>query len=251
MRSGAQVLRGLRATVAALPDGLQQRARSFWNACQIRLGRFASPEPEFALLERWVGEGDWALDVGANIGHYTLRLSKLVGSAGRVIALEPVPETFAILADNCRTARCRNVTLINAAASGRTAVVTMSIPNYEDGLKNFYQARIEQGAAAREGLAVLAIPVDSLDLPARLALVKIDAEGHERFVLEGLRRTLERSRPVIIMENSDGQAVELLASLDYRMTSFERSPNVVGIPAERMRESEASAQACTPAARRA
>lgn len=46
--------------------------------------------------------GDWALDIGANVGHYTKRMSDLAGPEGRVIAFEPVPDTFAVLCANAQ-----------------------------------------------------------------------------------------------------------------------------------------------------
>ena len=47
-----------------------------------------------------VSPRDWIVDVGANVGHYTKRLSELVGPKGRVIAFEPILETFSILSES-------------------------------------------------------------------------------------------------------------------------------------------------------
>ena len=228
------VLRGVRGVGSLLPASVQRPARRFWNAQRIRFDQFSSPEPEFARLAEWVRPGDWVVDVGANVGHYTLRLAELVGSTGRVLAFEPVPETFAVLAANCDIRRCRNVTLFNAAASGQAHVVAMSIPTYEDGLNNYYQARIEAGGPGATGsLEVLAVPFDGLAIPRAIALIKIDAEGHEDSVLAGMEQVLRRDWPRVIMENTSSEAVERLRALGYEITVLAGSPNVVCVAARR------------------
>ena len=106
--------------------------------------------------------GDTVLDIGANIGHYTARLSNLVGANGRVIAFEPIPETFELLACNVARLAIQNVTLINAAACDSTTEVGMAVPGFESGLSNYYMAHISQEAT---DLRVLGIDIGSLNLP--------------------------------------------------------------------------------------
>jgi ubiquinone/menaquinone biosynthesis C-methylase UbiE len=90
--------RRLKKLAARLPLRWQQELKRRYFANQIRKHSFRAPEPEFEMLSPMVSAGDWVLDVGANIGQYTLRLSELVGESGRVISFEPVPETFELLA---------------------------------------------------------------------------------------------------------------------------------------------------------
>src|SRR5262245_60554179 len=109
---------------------------------QIARGAFRSDEPEDALLESLLGAGDWAIDVGRSIGHYTKRMSALVGADGRVIAFEPVAETFSLLAANVQLYQHQTVTLLNAAASEATEITGISIPRFENGLPNYYEASV-------------------------------------------------------------------------------------------------------------
>ena len=90
----------MKSIAARLPKKLQQSMKRRYFALQIRRGLFRTEEPEFNLASEILREGDWVLDVGANIGHYTVRFSELVGDKGRVIAFEPVPDTFEILSSN-------------------------------------------------------------------------------------------------------------------------------------------------------
>src|SRR6266581_7664130 len=85
---------------ATLPPLWQNELKRIHFRRQMRRGTFVTPEPEYAILPTLISVGDWVIDVGANVGHYTKRLSELVGPTGRVIAFEPVPETFALLAGN-------------------------------------------------------------------------------------------------------------------------------------------------------
>ena len=93
-------------------------------------------EKEYALLDSFLQPGDWVLDLGANVGHYTMRMSELVGHSGRVIAVEPMPDTFALLAANTRVFEHANVSLLNVAASDRIATVGIELPSFAEGLPN-------------------------------------------------------------------------------------------------------------------
>jgi FkbM family methyltransferase len=143
---------------------------------------------------------------------------------GRVIALEPVPDTFALLAANARLFAHANVSLVNAAASDRTATVRFEIPRFPHGLPNYYQARLTSNSA---GLAVLALPVDALALPVTVRLVKIDVEGHELAVLRGMRRLLERDHPILIVETGAQETVDLLNGLGYVSERLPGSSNLL------------------------
>ena len=216
----------LKRIIAMLPVGFQEELKRFHFRRQIKKGSFITTEPEFRELDKFVDEGDWVIDVGANIGHYTNRLSELVGSEGRVIAFEPVPTTFTHLADNTEYCKYRNITLINAAASDETAALPMSIPDFSTGLKNYYQARISS-IAGEADFSVLSFSIDSLHIAHKISLIKIDAEGHEPAVIRGALKLLERDKPILIIETVTGEIRERLSALGYNEDEYEDSPNVV------------------------
>ena len=214
----------LKRIAAALPRKYQQALKRWYFAQRIRRRSFRADEPEFDLASDILRHGDWALDIGANVGQYTLKFSELVGDTGRVVAFEPVPDTLSLLSANVCFARATNVTLINAAASSGTQVLGMAIPTLDTGLDNFYMAHISDSLA---GLRVLCLSVDSLALPDEIRLVKIDAEGHDFQVLQGMRGLLERSRPVLFIEDSSTQVIEFLSEFGYEMRKLPNSPNAV------------------------
>lgn len=214
----------LKRRAAALPKKLQQSLKRKYFALQIRRGSFQADEPEFDLAADLLRQGDWVLDIGANIGQYTVRFSELVGSEGRVIAFEPVPDTFDLLSSNVSFHGAQNVTLINAAASDSTKIVGVEIPKLDSGLDNFYMAHI---SARTDGLKVLCLRIDTLAIQNKISLVKIDAEGHDFVVLKGMKDLLKRDRPIVFIEESSDEVVDFLKEYGYSMEKLESSPNTI------------------------
>jgi FkbM family methyltransferase len=162
-------------------------------------------EPDLAVVRHLVVPGGTAVDLGANIGVYTRVLSELVGAAGRVVSVEPVPETNELLRRNVRALDLANVTVVEAAVSDGAGTVTMSVPEYSTGGVNFYQARVvgaeppERGAAARS-VRVRTMTLDAiLQGAAPVGFVKCDVEGHELACLAGAEAVL-RQRPAWLIE---------------------------------------------------
>jgi FkbM family methyltransferase len=215
----------LRNLAAKLPPKWQQEVKRIHYGRQIGKSAFATDEPEFAKLADWLKPGDWVIDIGANVGHYTLELSRLVGPEGRVIAFEPIPATFELLSANCRQAANDNVTLFNAAVSKETRVARMTIPKWEHGLHNFYEARLN--GAGEDGVPVLCVGIDGLDIEDKVKLVKIDAEGHEASVLRGMEELIGRDRPILIIEGRTEEIDALLSPHGYVAEELPGSPNAV------------------------
>lgn len=208
--------------VSRFPSRFQQALKRHHFGRQIRRGRFDSPEPEFARLDHWVGAGDCALDIGANVGHYTARLSHLVGPQGRVIAFEPIPASFELLAANMARIGASNVTLLNAAASAESAWLTMRIPKQAGGADNYYMAHV---TGRGDGIRVLGLALDSLALPRPVRLIKVDVEGHELSAIGGMRKLLLRDKPVLIVEGRSAAVTDTLTDLGYGTRELPGSPN--------------------------
>jgi len=221
----------VRKLAARLPGSWRRQLRFWHTQRKINSGRFRSEEPEYDLLPGLLREGEWAIDIGANLGHYTARLSELVGPSGRVFAFEPVLETFAILSRNALLLRQGNVTLFNIAASDRVRVVDINIPKYQDGLTNFYQARIG-GYCEENSIRSFAMPIDGLSIENKVSLIKIDAEGHERAVLMGMHALLRRDKPILILETADAELESEIASMGYDIERMDSSPNLLCRPSD-------------------
>jgi FkbM family methyltransferase len=212
----------LKRLSSRLPLLWQQELKRLMFRHEIRYQKFRSYEAEFPILGSLIAAGDWVVDVGANVGHYTKRFSDLVGPGGRVIAVEPVPETFELLAANVLLFQHRNVTLLNVAASEQPGVAGMQIPRFETGLNNYYQASLSKGTAHTY---VLTLRLDALAFPHPIKLMKIDAEGHDPAVLRGAGALLARDHPILILETSSSEVSEHLQELGYTSERLPGSPN--------------------------
>lgn len=180
----------LRKIANTLPPYARSELKRIHYRRQIRSGAFTSPEIEFRKIDSLVSPGDWVIDVGANVGHYTRRFSEIVAH-GRVIAIEPHPKTFAHLAAN--VADLENVTLINAALSDSFGEIGFSVPG-----DNFYQAAVSENG----DMKVATIPSAALSFEHKIAFIKIDAEGHEDVIIPALNDLIERHRPILMVENN-------------------------------------------------
>jgi len=180
-------------------------------------------EGEVALFAQILAPGAVALDIGAHVGAHTLAMSRLVGSAGRVIAFEPQRAIFQMLAANLALNAIRNVDARHAACGA--APGTIAVPRTDIGAEGNFGGVSMGGGEDRVPLAT----IDGLDLP-RCDLIKIDVEGMEAQVLAGGRATIARLQPVLYLENDredkSSALLRLLSELGYRC--FAHTPPYVG-----------------------
>jgi FkbM family methyltransferase len=156
-----------------------------------------------ALLAEVVTAGDVFVDVGANTGYFAIPLAKLVGSTGRVLAFEPATDA----AEQLRLqARAENVL-------ARLTIYELALGN-ENGSRALRadpkhpSDQTKRSLFMPHGIAVAEVPVRSfdglvdagdIDLSNGMHAIKIDVEGAEVNVLSGMRRSLERHRPRMIV----------------------------------------------------
>jgi FkbM family methyltransferase len=152
-------------------------------------------EGEVALFRDWLRPGDVALDLGANIGALTVPMAQIVGPTGTVYALEPQRYVFQILCGNVALNELRNVQTLQWAAGHSTGTTRVAPLDY--GAQNNFGA-VSLGGDRGEEVAVIAI--DDLNL-RQLRLLKIDVEGMELNAIMGASATLERCRPIVLIEN--------------------------------------------------
>jgi FkbM family methyltransferase len=167
-------------------------------------------EPEEPIVREALGPSHTALDIGANFGVFTKLFSQLVGPDGKVIAFEPVPQTFRTLAAGIKRYHLDNAQAMNRAVSDRMGSVLMTVPLYPESQgENLYRAHIVKSPESRTTFAVNTLTIDSLRLP-RVDFIKIDVEGHELEVLRGGRETIAKHRPTLLVEVTSPPTVEFL-----------------------------------------
>lgn len=169
-------------------------------------------------VELNLAPGATFVDVGANIGYFSLLASKLVGDAGTVLAIEPSHVNLSRLAEHLWKNASGNVLVASIAAGNGHALPTINFPTFN----NAGAATLRPGHSV-QGNRVMQAPLDEIFAAQgiRPDLVKLDVEGFELEALKGMRDSLARYAPVVICELTEsflrelGQsASELLAFME-------------------------------------
>ncbi len=180
-------------------------------------------------------EGDIVVDVGAHIGKYSIIASKMVGSKGKVIAIEAHPDNCNILKQNIALNKLSNVIVLNCAAHSTETLVKLYEPGQEDGFTIYNTIMTDRSSLnTQRYIEVKANTLDSLFLEKGIKQVnwiKIDVEGAEFEVLRGATTILSSSKDIsLLIEIHNVGAnnktfyepiIELLESKNYKM-SFEK-----------------------------
>jgi FkbM family methyltransferase len=185
-----------------------------------------------AVLMSLAEPGMTMLDIGANLGWFSVIGSRLVGSGGRVFAIEPDPGNLRLLKRNLALNRCRNVTVLPmaAGAEAQTARLYRSPDNQGD-------HRLETTSDRPDSVSVKVRPIDEYLAGKRADLVKIDTQGSETSVLRGMRNVLAHNPRIRVvlefwpfgLQRCGSSAAELLTLMDSRNCSLWllRSPGSV------------------------
>ena len=156
--------------------------------------------PTARVIAELLDQGETFIDVGANSGFFTLLASRRVGPAGRVLSFEPVPSMYKRLLENISTNGMNNVSVQNVALSNAEG----SLPMFEgpEGHKGISSLRQIDNSSAT--LEVRTLPLDSFaSTLSPIKLIKIDVEGAEQLVLEGMTKLLSMNHPYLVIEITD------------------------------------------------
>jgi FkbM family methyltransferase len=190
------------------------------------LSRWRIHEPFLTSeLAKVVSKGMVVLDVGSNIGYYAVHEAALVGPKGMVVAVEPQPHAYGALLASLKANGFENIVAVRRAVSRARGSLEFAISSFSN------WSRVNAGrrdADVVEEIDVEASTIDDLVSELglrRLDLVRMDVEGYEEEVIEGMREAIDRFRPVICMELHVGylgleRSIALLAGLmkrGYRM----------------------------------
>jgi FkbM family methyltransferase len=151
-------------------------------------------------VARHIRPGWRCVDVGANWGYYTVLLASLVGEAGRVWACEPNPALLPCLRHTLSlNGFGRTVELVEAAVVDRPGRLSLRLPPSD--LLHTGGASVVFGHPGGGTFSVAGLPLDDVCRGERVDFIKVDAEGAERQVWDGMS-TLRRANPglTVLME---------------------------------------------------
>lgn len=150
-------------------------------------------------ISAYLKPGDVFLDVGANIGYFSMLASKLVGDTGRVVSFEPSVRALAKLAPHLMLNECHNVTICHQAMGAATGTATLTLAP----VSNIGGSTISRGRCiARRVEQIYVRRIDQVceELEIVPSLIKLDVEGFELFALQGAERILREHHPVVVCE---------------------------------------------------
>lgn len=161
--------------------------------------------PIQTALRALLRPGDTFIDIGANLGLLALLGARLVGDQGQVVACEPNPTLRARLDGLIQRNRLANFRIVGAAFGNAAGTAELHEYAGHSGWGSLSDAG-PGGLAPTRSYTVPLVTGDQAfaDLPARPTVLKIDVEGHEVPVLQGLRRTLAERQPAVFLEVADG-----------------------------------------------
>jgi FkbM family methyltransferase len=161
------------------------------------------------ILDQIISPGSTVLDIGANLGFYTCLFAKRVGSAGRVIAVEPTPKVFQSLQHNVVLNRMEDrVTSLCAALSDRQGVAKLNLfPEGNEVYNSIGATKSWQHESPESSIEVNTTTLDSLLAESpddKSCFVKIDVEGFQHQVLQGgINRLREMHNLSLMIEMND------------------------------------------------
>ncbi len=157
------------------------------------------------LIKNNIKEGDVVIDLGANIGYYTLLMAKLVGKNGRVFAFEPEPKNLELLKRNIQLNTLKNITVIEKAVSNKVGEDNLYIDKKYIGSHTLYNEFTD-----KKPIKVEVTTIDKFfeDYKGKINFIKMDIEGSEYRALEGMSDLIIKNNVKLIIEYATSRIIE-------------------------------------------
>jgi len=153
---------------------------------------------ELDLFKAIANKSEQIIDVGGNVGLYSILAAKNIQNVGWVYSFEPVPENIKFLKNNIKLNNTKRIKVIEQALGAKEGVLELFLSDRNIGTHSAAQGH-SRGA---ESINVKLTTIDkfSLDNDIKPDLVKIDVEGYDGYVLDGGQETLNKYKPTIFIE---------------------------------------------------
>ncbi len=164
-------------------------------------------EIELSIIMKFITEGDYVFDIGANIGAFTIPFLKKIGRSGKVFSFEPQKEIFEILKMNIKNNKKHNIELFQAGLGLDKTTVDLTFINY-NAVDNFGGISLVQDKSnpffpnksdLKQKISIMCL--DQFLHLKKCNFIKIDVEGMEPDVINGGKLFLNKFRPIMWIEN--------------------------------------------------
>ena len=143
---------------------------------------------ETEICKQHIKEGMTVIDAGANVGYYTILISKLVGSKGMVYAFEPSPECLEVLRRNVQLNSCANVQVVGKAVTDKTGHIPFYLNPH-----TLSSSAIPRTADMPQTIIVPAVALDDVVGEKKVDFIKMDIEGAETRAFRGMTRIIKNN----------------------------------------------------------
>lgn len=190
---------------------------------------FGDVDPKVTwLCKSLLRPGDVAVDIGANLGMISLTMGKCVGPTGTVTSFEPSPRTADYLQRSLLANPELNITLHRCAVSDRNGHAVLNVPHGHSGMASIVRSDVLLGESVEVPMVRAS---DALEGLQRIRMMKIDVEGYEPIVLDGMRDRLLDDPPQFVLfecHTDNGsvaahESVRTLSSTGYEIHWIQRS----------------------------
>lgn len=208
----------------------------------IQNGFLKNTYPEIFFLKKILKQGDICIDIGANLAYYSIMISELIGSQGKLIAVEPIPLFINIWKKNMRMSKYFNYKILPYALGETERIVKMGLP--------------EKNGIVRHGLTKIIKQADEkyvqyfdvqMKIPdkifmnySRIDFIKCDVEGYEKNVFFNMKQTILLHKPFIQTElgNIDDreELIEWFKTMGYIPKILFKKDRLINIREQELRE---------------
>ena len=201
---------------------------------------------ETELLQKLLTKDMTVVNIGANIGYYTLIAANRVGPNGRVYAFEPEPKNYKLLVKNIKENDYKNVIPLQAAVTNKQGTLKLFLDKLNFGAFSLAEQNV------REENGFVEVETTSLDRffekyskDFKVDIIQMDTQGSEGLILEGAQRIISNNKLKIIMEfwpyglkNMGTEALDLLGKIeDYGFgigLIDENNKHISSLPSEKI-----------------
>lgn len=188
----------------------------------VRNGFLKDKYPELFFLKQLIKEGDTCIDIGANLGYYSVFMSDFAGAKGKLFAVEPVPVFRSVWEKNIKLSGRNNYTMLPFALGSENKAVQMGMPVH-NGVLHHGMTKVasdKKDDFLERFDTEMRIPDELFLNLERIDFIKCDVEGYEHFVFSNMQKTLEKFKPLIQSELGGDEnrksVIELLERIGYR-----------------------------------